>query len=88
MYKEAKGNNVLLFTKLFELGRKIAFIAVKDNHTIYPLSPYSNILVEMLNPIYSCLIIGLAIWRSLDHLKRREVSVDIPKGKIIGTLYN
>jgi len=48
IYKEVDGDNVLLFVKLFELSRKIVFVAVENDYTISAYPPVVYILVEML----------------------------------------
>ena len=50
MYREAKGNNILLLTELFKLDQIVALVTIKDNHLKSALSLYNSILIKVLDP--------------------------------------
>ncbi len=49
MRKVAKGDNVLLFVELFELGRQMVLVAVQDDHPIFTFPLYEGMFIEMLD---------------------------------------
>jgi hypothetical protein len=49
--RKTKDNNAIVFIEFLEFGRKMALIAVEDDHTIYIFLPDVYIFIEILNPI-------------------------------------
>ncbi len=66
----------------------MAFIAVKDDYTIYTLPPYTYISVEVLNPIYNCLVVCPAVRGRFNNPKKREVSIGVLGDKVVFALYD
>jgi len=86
--REVEGDNVLLLAELFKLGREVALMVVKDDHAIYILPPYACMPVEVLNPVYSCLVVCPAVRGGFNNLGRREVSVGVSGDKVVFALYD
>ena len=49
MYREAEGNNVLLFVELFELDQMVALVTIKDNYLKSALLLCNSMLVKVLD---------------------------------------
>ena len=61
----------------------MAFMAVENNHPIYTLPSAICVLVEVANLVYSCIVIGPAVWRGLDYLRRREIAFGVPGCEVV-----
>jgi hypothetical protein len=48
--REAKGDDIVGLAVFLELGRLVAFVAIKNNHPIYSFPAGLSMLVEVLNP--------------------------------------
>ena len=49
MYREIKGDNILLLIEILKLDRMIALITIKDNYLKSTLSLYNSVLIEVLD---------------------------------------
>ena len=50
VYRQAEGDNLILFAELVKLSREVTFMTIKDNHPIYPPLPGLSVLVEVFDP--------------------------------------
>jgi len=71
--RKAEGDDVVCLAVLFELRRYVAYMAVENNYPIDPMLLGFCMLVEVRNPLYSCLIVCLAVCCRLDNLRGWKV---------------
>ncbi len=63
-------------------------MAVKDDYMIYTFPLYAYMPVEMLNPVYSCLIVCPAVREGFNNPGRWEVNVGVSRDKMVFVLYD
>lgn len=63
VWREAKSHNIIGDTVLYEIGRNMAVIAIKDQDTVLRKLLGRSIVVKVLNPLHRDLIIGPTVIR-------------------------
>ena len=67
MGRHTERDNIVILAVYLEFGRNMALVAVKDQEAIATLRSRLSMLIEVLNPVQACLIIGPAIGSRLDY---------------------